>query len=120
MSKSYEELLDYSKKIIERGDGWRALKSYLDKNCNNLEWREDIIQKVIEYENTFKIKGHQRKTAFRSNHDTFYGIFIIAIGIILQIVWLLGDKDYIIIGLMPFAMVLSGAYLLIKPKKEEQ
>jgi len=113
MSKSYEELLDYSKKIIERGDGWRALKAYLDKNCNNLQWREEILQKVREFENTFEKKGHLRQKAERTNYDIILGVGGITFGLILLCLCFFAFDAGIIVATIPFAFIGLGIRQLL-------
>lgn len=113
MSKSYEELLDYSKKIIERGDGWKSLSAYLDQNCENLEWKKEIRQKVRDYENSLKVKGHIRQKEKKTSYDYVLGIGGIIFGLILLYICLFAFNAGIIVATIPFAFIGLGFRQLI-------
>ena len=114
MDKSYEEILEYSKKIIERGDGWKALNNYLDLKCNNLVWREEIVEKVKKFESTLDVKGHMRQMPKNTKYDYVLGYGGIVIGVLLVLYCLFFFKNGIIFSTIPFAFIGLGWWQLRK------
>ncbi|MEM7163721.1 MAG: hypothetical protein AAF487_14940 [Bacteroidota bacterium] len=108
MPKSYEELLEYAQKIIERGDGWASLRTYLDSNSDREDWKKEIIQKMRDFEDTLDKKGHERIKAPKSTYDYVLGFGGILFGIFLIYAFLTIDANGIWIGTIPFAFIGLG------------
>ncbi len=117
MSKSYEELLDYSKKIIERGDGYRALKSYLAANCNNLKWREEILSETKKFDNQMNQKMGLLSRFENRNREKSLKVYLSLIALFIILIWLLRVLETPSAKFIATSIIIAGAYLLFKKKK---
>lgn len=104
--KSKDELLAYSKQIIERGDGYRAVLNYLKTNCDDEDMIKEIISEVQASESK-EPEAPQTKKKLSFYKLIFGGAFVLSGIFLLTILW---SRGYI--ATLPFLLIGSGIYAI--------
>lgn len=77
---SERELLKRSLAILQRGDGYRAIRSFLRSNCDE-ETEDQIIASLVAHEKQY---GIEKKVAADENSQSkfykYFGLFMMAFG----------------------------------------
>lgn len=106
IQKTKDELILYAVKMRQRGDRYRSILSYLEKNCENPEQVQEIIAIVDQMETKKILEVDHTQGVKENNTYNIFGYAFIAGGILLMI--FLWNKGWV--ASVPFVMIGMGIY----------
>lgn len=104
MEKSKEELLSYSIKILQRGDGYRAVMSYLERYTSDEKIISEIMKSLRTQEKHTEVERCQASEKEKSPERILLGIFLLLLGSFLT--FFLWNQGFI--TKLPIALILIG------------
>jgi len=106
MPKTKKELLEYAIKMRQRGDTYRTIMQYLERNCDEKDVIKEIISSLDLLEKQQHIKVNQSTTQNNLFISKFIGALFIILGIFLIIfLWKQG-----FIAWLPLGLVIIGLF----------
>jgi hypothetical protein len=112
MGKSEKELLIYAVKMHQRGDSWRDIVGYLERNTDDKDAIARIVKSMDVLDDKDKSKKHRKKYSLI---NILAGVALIAIGVFL--IWHLWERGFV--ALLPCILVISGIVALCSNNKEK-
>jgi len=103
--KTKEELLEYSVKMLNRGDSFAAIHSYLKRNCDDEQTIKEIFIAVDEIGREQR-NQEDTKIDFKDffTYGRIIGLVVVGLGVFLMVT--LWDKGFI--ATLPFVLIGIG------------
>jgi uncharacterized membrane protein YcjF (UPF0283 family) len=105
MEKSEKELLSYTVKMYQRGDSWRDIVRYLERNTSDKDTIARIVRSMSALDDRNKVK--KRRHTY-SLINILVGMALIFVGVFL--IWNLWDRGFV--ALLPCILVFTGIVAL--------
>ncbi len=112
MEKSKEELLAYALKMRERGDRYRSILAYLERECNDQQTIDHVISIVDNMESKKTLKVDKSMGVKPDYTSLIFGSLFIGSGLFLVV--FLWEKGWI--SIIPFILISMGIYGLGKSR----
>ncbi len=109
MKKSKNELQAYGLKMLQRGDTFRAVSDFVNKNCDDPQVVADVLIFLTKRKN-LPDTNHLQKPNKISAINIILGMCLLVGGIIMLI--LFWNRGYIIV--LPFALIGAGMLAMLR------
>ncbi len=107
MEKTKEELLNYALKMYLRGETFRSIMGYLERNTSDQETVKQIIASLDKFEKENKIERHKEKDR-PSTINLIMGIIFIAGGAWLT--YYLWGRGFV--AILPLLLIITGLFAI--------